>query len=63
MILEKQGFKNILENNGTLIGDTLYNERFILVHPFWSEKYVDEITDNQADKYKCISVVNISKFF
>ena len=62
MILEKQGFKNILGNNGTLIGDTLYKERFILVHPFWSDKYIDEITDNQANKYKCISVVNISKF-
>lgn len=61
-ILEKQGFENILENNGTLIGDTLYDERFILVHPFWSDKYINEITDDQADKYKCISVVNISKF-
>lgn len=60
-ILEKQGFMNILENNGTLVGDTLYNEKFILVHPFWSDKYINEITNNQAYKYKHISVIDISK--
>ena len=60
-ILEKQCFKNIRENNGTLIGDTLYDEKFILVHPFWSNKFINEITDNQANKYKYISVVDISK--
>ena len=60
-ILTKQGFKNIQENRGTLIGETLYGERFILVHPFWSEKYINEITNNDVDGYKYISVVDISK--
>lgn len=60
-ILVKQGFKNIKESNETLVGKTLYDEKFILVHPFWSDKYINKITDNQLDGIKCISVTDVSK--
>ena len=61
--------KNMLESNrytveemhGTLIGNDPYGDKYILVHPLWSEKHVDSLMRKIGGEYKPLSVFGITK--
>ena len=46
---------------GTITGNDPYGERFILVHPLWSEKYVNKLIGRLNGVYhKPISIFGLS---
>jgi hypothetical protein len=45
---------------GTIIGDDPYGEKFILIHPLWSEKYVNKLKGRLSGFYKSISIFGLS---
>ena len=61
--------RNMLENNrytveekhGTLVGNAPYGDRYVLVHPLWSEKQVDSLIQRIGKEYKPLSVFGITK--
>jgi hypothetical protein len=60
--------KNVLENNhftveeiqDTLIGNDPYGDKYILVHPLWSEEYVESLIQEIGGEYKPLSVLEIT---
>lgn len=58
-MLAKNGYTtNTAE--GTIIGDDPYGEKFILIHPLWSEKYVNKLKGQLRGFYKSISIFGLS---
>lgn len=61
--------KNMLESNrytveekqGTLIGNDPYGEKYVLVHPLWSDEYIASISRKIGTGYKPLSVFGITK--
>lgn len=60
--------KNVLEINRftvektqeTLIGNDPYGDKYILVHPLWSEEYVESLIQEIGGEYKPLSVLEIT---
>ena len=60
--------RNMLESNrytveekqGTLIGKDPYGDKFILVHPLWTEKHVEFLIQRIGGEYNPLSVFGIS---
>jgi hypothetical protein len=46
---------------GTLIGNDPYGDRYVLVHPLWSEEFVKTIVQQIGIEYKPLSVFEITK--
>jgi len=61
--------RNMLESNrytvkvkhGTLIGNDPYGEKYVLVHPLWSDDYIAGISKKIGIGYKPLSVFGITK--
>ena len=61
--------KNMLINNqytvedklGTLVGIDPYGDNYILVHPLWSENYVESLIKKLGNKYIPLSIFSITK--
>lgn len=61
--------RNMLESNrytveekqGTLIGNDPYGDKYILVHPLWSDEYIATISRKIGTGYKPLSVFGITK--
>ena len=58
-MLNKNGYKTKVAE-GTIIGEDPYNEQFILIHPLWSETYVNRLRGRLNGIYKPISVFGLS---
>ena len=59
-MLSKNGY-TINEAEGTIIGDDPYGEKFFLIHPLWSEKYVENLKRRLKGEYnKPISIFGLS---
>lgn len=60
--------KNMLEKNGytarnaegTIIGDDPYGEKYILIHPLWSERYINKLRGRLNGVYKPVPVFGLS---
>ena len=60
--------RNMLESNrytveekhGTLIGNDPYGDKYVLVHPLWSDYYIDTILSKIGIGYKPLSVFGIT---
>ncbi len=59
-MLTKNGYTT-KEAEGTLIGDDPYGEKFILIHPLWSDKYINKLKGRLNGFYKPISIFGLSK--
>lgn len=46
---------------GTIIGENPYGEKFVLIHPLWSKKYVNKLIGKLNGIYKPLSVFGLSK--
>ena len=61
--------RNMLESNrytveekhGTLFGNDPYGDKYVLVHPLWSEKHVESLIQKIGREYKPLSVFEITK--
>ncbi len=58
-VLSKNGYTTKTAE-GTIIGDDPYGEKFILIHPLWSEKYVNKLKGRLSGFYKPISIFGLS---
>ena len=58
-MLCKNGYKTKIAE-GTIIGQDPYDEQFILIHPLWSEKYINKIISRLNGVYKQISIFGLS---
>ena len=58
-MLTKNGYTTN-KAEGTIIGEDPYGEKYILVHPLWSEKYVNKLRGRLNGVYKPISIFGLS---
>lgn len=61
--------RKMLENNlytveekcGTLVGNDPYGDKYVLVHPLWSEEFVKTLIKQIGNEYKPLSAFGITK--
>lgn len=58
-MLTKNGYKT-KNAEGTIIGEDPYGEKFVLIHPLWSDKYINKLKGRLAGYYKPISIFGLS---
>ena len=58
-MLNKNGYKTKVAE-GTIIGEDPYKEQFMLIHPLWSESYVNRLINRLNGTFKPISVFGLS---
>lgn len=58
-MLEKNGYIT-KEAEGTIVGTDPYGEKFILIHPLWSERYINKLRGKLNGVYQSISIFGLS---
>ena len=51
----------LAEKKRTLVGNDPYGDKYVLVHPLWSDEYIDTIVRNIGIGYKPLSAFGITK--